>query len=124
MATVQTINDGPRNLIILVSGTGAESDTKIVNVATLNPPCKSVRLNSIVYSLDPAAAMQILWEATTNVVAWNLFGSAGIIAPFMYTSGIPNNAGAGKTGNVLLNTSSTTNYSIYLEFLKDGVEPA
>lgn len=124
MATVQIINDGPRNLVIKVDGTGAETNTKIVDVTTLNPPCTTLSLASIVYSLAPAAAMQLLWEATADVVAWNLFGSGGVVAPFMLTSGIPNNAGAGITGNVLLTGgAASTNYSIYLEFLKNGVEP-
>ena len=124
MATIQIINDGPRNLVIKVDGTGAETNTKIVDVTTLNPPCTTLSLASIVYSLAPAAAMQLLWEATADVVAWNLFGSGGVVAPFMLTSGIPNNAGAGVTGNVLLSGgAASTNYSIYLEFLKNGVEP-
>lgn len=124
MATVQIINDGPRNLVIKVDGIGAETNTKIVDVTTLNPPCTTLSLASIVYSLAPAAAMQLLWEATADVVAWNLFGSGGVVAPFMLTSGIPNNAGAGVTGNVLLSGgAASTNYSIYLEFLKNGVEP-
>lgn len=124
MATVQIINDGPRNLVIKVDGTGAETNTKIVDVTTLTPPCTTLSLASIVYSLAPAAAMQLLWEATADVVAWNLFGSGGVVAPFMLTSGIPNNAGAGVTGNVLLSGgAASTNYSIYLEFLKNGVEP-
>lgn len=124
MATVQIINDGPRNFVIKVDGTGAETNTKIVDVTTLNPPCTTLSLASIVYSLAPAAAMQLLWEATADVVAWNLFGSGGVVAPFMLTSGIPNNAGAGVTGNVLLSGgAASTNYSIYLEFLKNGVEP-
>lgn len=124
MATVQIINDGPRNLVIKVDGTGAETNTKIVDVTTLSPPCTTLSLASIVYSLAPAAVMQLLWEATADVVAWNLFGSGGVVAPFMLTSGIPNNAGAGVTGNVLLSGgAASTNYSIYLEFLKNGVEP-
>ena len=123
MATVQIINDGPRNLVIKVDGTGAETNTKIVDVTTLTPPCTTLSLASIVYSLAPSASMQLLWEATADVVAWNLFGSGGVVVPFMLTSGIPNNAGAGITGNVLLTGgAASTNYSIYLEFLKNGVE--
>ncbi|MDE3021609.1 MAG: hypothetical protein KGI54_07085 [Pseudomonadota bacterium] len=122
MATVQIITDGPRNLVIKVDGTGAEVNTKIVDVTTLNPPCTSMRLNSIVHSLAPSAVMELLWDANTPVVAWNLFGSGGIVAPFMYTQGIPNNAGTGVTGNVLLNGgTASTNYSIYLEFIKNGI---
>lgn len=123
MATVQIITDGPRNLVIKVDGTGVETNTLIVDVTTLNPPCTSMRLNSVVHSLAPAAVMELLWDASVPVVAWNLFGSGGIVAPFMYTQGIPNNAGAGKTGNVLLNGGTvSTNYSLYLEFIKNGLE--
>lgn len=126
MATIQTINDGPRNLVIVVTGTGAEANTMIVDVSTLDPPCTTVSLASILYSLDPSAKMQLIWEDTSGTtVAWNLYGSAGIIAPFLWTAGIPNNGGAGVTGNVLLNGgTASTDYSIYLEFKKNGVMPA
>lgn len=124
MATVQVISDGPRNLVINVSGTGVESNTKIVDVSTLDPPCTSLTLDCAVCSLAPGAVMQLLWDATTPTVIWNIFGSGGIVAPFMTSAGIPNGAGAGKTGDVLLNGgTASTNYSLYLEFLKNGVEP-
>lgn len=118
MATIQTIRDGGRNLIIKVTGTGTETNTKIVDVTTLNPPCTKLRLLSASFNLATNAEMDLLWEATANVVIVTLFGSNDTEMDFEDTAGIPNNAGAGITGNVLLNSASTTNYTLYLEFIK------
>lgn len=118
MALVQTIEDGARNLIIKVDGAGAEASTQIVDASSLNPPCESLSLLKVQYSLDPASSMQIQWDATAATVAWNLFGSSGNCLDFCDVGGIPNNAGAGKTGDVLLSTDSTTAYSLYLHFIK------
>ena len=119
MATVQTILDGPRNLIINVTGTGAEANTKIVTVSALNVPCTRLRLKDVTYNLGPSASMELLWDATTPVVITELYGSNDADVKFYDTAGIPNNAGAGVTGDVLLNGgTASTPYSLYIHFLK------
>lgn len=119
MATVQVIEDGPRNYIIKVDGTDVEALTKIVDVSELNPPCTRVRLRKIAYNLESAAAMQLLWDAATDVVLLNLHGSNDADMCFECTAGIPNNAGAGVTGDVLLSGGTAeTPYTLYIEFLK------
>jgi len=121
MATVQTILDGPRNLIINVTGTGAEANTKIVTVSTLNVPCTRLRLKDVTYNLANSGSsnMELLWDATTPVVITNLYGSNDADVKFYDTMGIPNNAGAGVTGDVLLNGgAASTPYSLYIHFLK------
>lgn len=123
MATIQTIEDGYRNLIIKVDGTDVETNAVIVTASTLNPPCTEVSLLRLTYNLQPNANMGLLWDATTPVVAWNFSGSNDCHVDFECSSGIPNNAGAGKTGNVLLNGgTAATPYSLYIEFLKKGVQ--
>jgi hypothetical protein len=123
MATIQTIEDGPRNLVIKVDGTGVETNALIVDVSALTPPCSEVSLLKVTYSLGPSATMQILWKATANVVALTLFGNADNHMNFCQTAGIPNNAGAGKNGDVLLNGgTASTNYTLYLHFLKRHVQ--
>lgn len=119
---IQTIEDGPRNYIIKVDGDAvASTGALLVDVTTLNPPCSSVRIRKITYNLDTTAHVQLLWDATTDVVALNLYGSNDADMCFEATAGIPNNAGAGKTGNVLLTTSATiTPYTLYIEFIKSG----
>lgn len=126
MATVQTIEDGYRNLIIKVDGTGAEANTKIVTVSTLNIPCTRLRLKDITYNLANSGSsnMELLWDATTPVVIFNLYGSNDADMQFYDTASIPNNAGAGVTGDVLLNGgAASTAYSMYIHFIKSDPVP-
>jgi hypothetical protein len=119
MATVQVIEEGFRNYIIKVTGTGAEIDAKIVDVSALNPPCTRVRLKKITYSLDPADSMELKWDATSPEIFLNLNGSNDADMCFEGTAGIPNNAGAGVTGDILLN-GGTSAYTLYISFIKSN----
>lgn len=116
--TTQVIEDGFRNYIIKVDGTVAETAALLVDVSTLDPPCTRVRLRKISYNLASDALMTLLWDATSPVTLLNLNGSNDADMCFDSTSGIPNNAGTGVTGDVLLTTASTTPYTLYLEFIK------
>lgn len=119
MATVQVIEEGYRNYIIKVDGSGVETAANIVDVSALNPPCNRVRLKKITYNLESAAAMQLLWDATAAVQLLSLHGSNDADMCFESTAGIPNNAGAGVTGDVLLSGgTATTPYSLVIEFIK------
>lgn len=116
-AVVQTINDGPRNLIIKVDGAGSDTKTKIVDVSTLSPACTKLSLNKVTYSLAPTGTAELFWNATTDVSALKLFGSSDSDMDFCYFGGIPNNAGAGVTGDVLLTTSANA-FTLVLWFNK------
>lgn len=122
MATVQTILDGPRNVIIKVDGLGPESDAKILTVSNLSPPCTRVRLYRITYNLEDsgtATDFQLLWDATTPLLLINLYGGNDADMDFSSFGGLPNNAGAGVTGDVLLDGGlSNAPYSMVLHFIK------
>jgi hypothetical protein len=62
--------------------------------------------------------MQLLWDATAPTILLNLSGSNDADMCFESTDGIPNNAGAGVTGDVLLTTAATTPYTLYISFVK------
>jgi len=115
MATTKIIEEGYRNVLLLVSGPGGDTLAKILDVATLNPPCSKVRLKEITYSLAPAGTADLYWEATTNALIFNLFGGAD--SEISFPTFLPNTAGIGVTGNVLLTTSANP-YSLYLHFVK------
>lgn len=122
MATVQVLEDGPRNLIIKVDGAGTDSLVKIVDVATLSQvgpsqACTSVQLLKVWLQLAPAGTADLFWEATANLALLHLYGGNDADMDFSCFMGLPNNAGAGKTGNVLLTTSANT-YSMVLHFKK------
>jgi len=124
----QTILDGERLFIAKFTnfsdGTGETGVIKI-DVSTLNPnsfglACNGVKLNKI-YGTTHGMEVQILWDATTDVFVWQIPQNSNYLMDFSSFGGIPNNAGAGKTGDVLFTTRDAgagDMYSIVLECLK------
>lgn len=122
MAIVQLILDGPRQVVIKVTGASdAAPGTVILDPTTLHPPCTRVRLLKALYSLTTAGTASLLWDATTPLLLWDFNGGAGDKYHFCDTQGIPNNAGAGVTGKVLV--TSSAEYSMYLTFIKSNPSP-
>lgn len=119
MATVQVIEEGPRNYIIKVTGTGSDAAVLIADVSTLNPPCEELRIVRCTYDVAGAAGLvSVLWDATADVLALSVSTGSGQTMDFKKIGGIPNNAGAGKTGDVLLTSTATTDYTLVLHFKK------
>jgi hypothetical protein len=123
--TTQIIQDGPRNAIIKftnVSDGSGESAVLKVDVSTLSgfngriPD--EVQIRHIDYSLS-GMQVQILWDADTDVLCWELTPDADNDLDFPYF--LPNNAGAGKTGDIRFTTIGASNgdsYSIVLHLVK------
>ena len=124
--TSQTIFDGERKAIMkftnVSDGTGETAALK-VDVSALTPDsfgqaCKTVTLERIHVSIN-GMSVSILWDATTDVPAF-------IAAPGVYSFDfdkfqVPNDAGTGKTGDILFTTISATagdTYTIILEMVK------
>lgn len=130
--TSQTILDGERLFIAkftnISDGTGETAALKI-DVSTLAPnsfslACNGVKINKI-YGSTHGMQVRILFDATTDQFAWQLPQNANYLMDFSSFGGIPNNAGAGKTGDVLFTTTDFTAgdmYSIVLECTKTYAE--
>ena len=126
--TSQTILDGERLFIAkftnISDGTGETGVLKI-DVSTLNPnsfglACNGVKLNKI-YGTTHGMEVRILWDATTDQFAWQIPQNSNYLMDLSSFGGIPNNAGAGKTGDVLFTTADASAgdmYSIVLECTK------
>jgi hypothetical protein len=131
--TSQTILDGERLFIAkftnISDGTGETAVTKI-DVSTLNPnsfglACNGVKINKI-YGTTHGMEVRILWDATTDQFAWQIPQNSNYLMDFSSFGGIPNNAGAGKTGNLLFSTADASAgdmYTIVLECLKTYANP-
>ena len=108
--TSQTLIDGGRVAILkftnISDGTG-ESGVIKVDVSALSAPagkvCSTVSIDRI-YASTVGMGVDILWDATTDVVAMTLGPDQFYEYKFDDIGGLWNNAGAGKTGDVLFTT--------------------
>lgn len=126
--TSQTILDGERLFIAkytnISDGTGETGVVK-VDVSTLNPnafgyACNGVKINKI-WSTTHGMEVRILFDATTDTFAWMVPQNTNYLMDFSTFGGIPSNAGAGVTGDVLFTTSDASAgdmYTIVLECIK------
>ena len=68
--TTQTLHDGPRNLVILLTGmldTSDEARNVKVAVATFDPVCTRVRVDKIQYSIGDNLIVTLDWDASAAV---------------------------------------------------------
>ena len=126
--TTQTIIDGERNCVMkftnVSDGTG-ESAVAKVDVSALasnsaGTACSEVRVMRISHAIV-GMSVQLFLDATSNVLLMELAKSSNGHMDFKDFGGLPNNAGSGKTGDILLTTkghSSGDTYSIVIEMVK------
>ena len=128
VVTSQTIQDGSRKAVLKFTnasdGTGESAVTK-VDVSALSSnaageSCSSVQINKIWWQCT-GMSVKIEFDATTNVLAIGLSEDSNGYHDYSDFSGIPNNAGSGKSGDLAFTTvghSSGDTYMIILELIK------
>ena len=126
--TSQTIIDGERNCVMkftnVSDGTG-ESAVAKVDVSALasnsaGVACSEVRVMRVSHAIV-GMSVQLFLNATSNVLLMELAESSNGHMDFKDFGGLPNNAGSGKNGDILLTTkghSSGDTYSIVIEMEK------
>ena len=126
--TTQTLVDDDKHAVIkftnLSDGT-AETNLKKVDVSTLRAKdgddCTEVVIEKIVADIS-GMTVKMLWDATANVFCHSISESGTTdFRDHTGCRGISNDAGAGKTGDLLFTTTGHTNgdfYSIILYMRK------
>lgn len=126
--TSQTILDGERLFIgkftNISDGTGETAVVKI-DVSTLNPnaaglACNGVKINKI-WAQTQGMAVDILWDADTDLLCETIPENQFYLMDYSSFGGLPNNAGTGKTGDVMFSTvgaAAGDRYTITLECIK------
>lgn len=121
--TSQILVDGERNVVMkftnVSDGTGETAVLK-VDVSTLAGAPASVKITRIDYDIS-GMAVNVLWDATADVSAIVL-STGQFSLDFGVMGGLPNNAGAGVTGDILFSTIGHTlgdTYSIVLYMKKN-----
>ena len=124
----QILLEGDRKVIMkftnLSDGTGETKVTK-VTVANLaksaaGRTCTGVTITKI-YAMTHGMEVAIYWGATADVPVTVVPQNTNYVADYESFGGLWNNAGAGKTGNVLFSTLDASlgdAYTIILEMVK------
>jgi hypothetical protein len=123
----QLLYDGIKKAIMKFTnasdGTG-ETAVKKVDVTTLSTyfgkACSAVQIERI-YGLTHGMEVRLLWEASANVTILTFPQNAAQTMDFTDSVNLTNNAGTGKTGNILFTTldaSAGDAYTIILVLRK------
>jgi hypothetical protein len=126
--TSQTILDGERLFIgkfTNISDSGGETGVIKIDVSALNPSaagnaCNGVKINKI-WAQTYGMGVDILWDATTDLICETIPENQFYLMDYSSFGGLPNNAGAGKTGDVLFSTvgaAAGDRYTIIIEAIK------
>ena len=125
--TSQTIQDGDRIAVMKftnISDGSGESVVKKVDVDALRAEsgtgksCAGVTIQQMWYDCS-GMTVDILWDATSNVLCWTLSGYG--FYDFRQAGPLTNNAGSGKTGDILFTTAgddTTDRYTVMLAMRK------
>ena len=121
--TSQTIQDGDRIAVMkftnISDGSGEAAVTK-VDVSALQAEsgteraCAGVTIQQMWYDCS-GMTVDILWDATSNVLCWTLSGYG--FYDFRQAGPLTNNAGSGKTGDILFTTAGDDNTDRYTVML-------
>ena len=132
VTSIQTLVDSERNLVVKLVGILDTSDVSLstlvdpalvaaVNSTGLNPQQPSkVAIKKITYDVEDGLAVNLYWDATTDVPIWRFTGRGFVMAEqFGF---LQNNAGTGSNGKVLYDTdgysSGTVSFTLLVEFIK------
>ena len=117
MAVVlQEIVDSDFEYFLKITTTGTNSAASLFDASAAEGAATDPRTSITGVAWSVAAQTDILWDATSNVVALSLSGS-GKVGFGDGVPSIPNNGGGGVTGDVLI-TNGTSVGTIWLKMRK------
>jgi len=127
--TSQTIQDSERKAVLkytnVSDGTGESAVVKVdvsaLAANTVGTACTGVTVAKIWWQCV-GMGVELLFDATANVLVIGLSPDSNGYHNYSDFTGIPNNAGSGKTGDILFTTigaSSTDTYTVILELIKE-----
>lgn len=123
--TRQTINDGPRNLTVkctLASDSTDVSNQSLIDVSTYAGAPTDVKIVGV-KALLGGFRVDLHWDASSNVDIFSIPDGEDVDQCYRSFGGYVNNAGSGKTGDILFSTSGIANGEegyITLEMVKRG----
>ena len=119
MAVVlQEIVDSDFEYFVKITTTGTNSAASVFDASDAEGASTDPRTSITGVAWSVAAQTDILWDATSNVVALSLSGNGSYNAGGQAMPAIPNNAGSGVTGDVLITNGSASVGTIIIKFKK------
>lgn len=105
--TTQVLKNSRKEVIVKVTvlgdGSGEETDTVIFDASDYDYMTDGNNLREIEYALS-GFDIELEWHATANIPIINLVEDHQTWVDYERIGGIPNNAGAGRTGDILMTT--------------------
>jgi hypothetical protein len=99
--------NGSRNMVAVIEitgdGSGDESGTKVIDITALTGSPATFKIKSVNWDLDGFSA-SLKWDATVPILALALPTYGDEMDFFEMGAPLVNNAGAGVTGSLLLDT--------------------
>ena len=127
--TSQTLIDGVKTAVLkftnISDGSGesavAKVDVSALSANDVGKSCTGASIEKIWWQCN-GMKVQLLFDATSNVIAIELGENQSGYHDYTNFGGIINNAGSGKTGDILFTTvghSSADSYTIILQVRKE-----
>ena len=121
ITVTQTIADTSyRTTVKYINNAAANTDVSILDCSGLS----GYQVGGLVnlakiswWSSAPSGGLDIIWDATSNVIAFICEGASGTYGFMPGQPAIANNAGAGVTGDVLITNASAT-FTLAIEYHK------
>ena len=112
------IVDSDFEYVLKATTTGTNSAASLVDASAAEGAATDPRLSIVSCWWSVASQTDILWDATSNVVALSLSGNGSYNAGGQALPSIPNNAGSGVTGDILITNGSASVGTIIIKFKK------
>ena len=113
-----TLKDTDYETVVKVTTTGTNTNASIVDASALEGAESDPRLAIVACQWTTGSQTNILFEATSNVVALSLNGNGAYNVGSQQMPSILNNAGTGVTGDILLTNGSTSVGTVWLKLRK------
>ena len=113
-----TLKDTDFETVVKVTTTGTNTNQSIVDASALEGAETDPRLAIVACQWTTGSQTNILFDATSNVVALSLNGNGAYNVSSQQMPSILNNAGTGVTGDILLTNGSTSVGTVWLKLRK------
>ena len=112
------LSDKDFETVVKVTTTSTNTNASIVDASALEGAASNPRLAIVACQWTTGSQTNILFDATSNVVALSLNGNGSYNVGSQQMPSIPNNAGSGVTGDILLTNGSASVGTIWLKLRK------